>query len=214
MPGGIIQWMFTGIIEALGEIQWMEAGVLVLMPDRLLGPDRVQVGESIAVNGCCLTVVALGPLKGGPAGAEDVPRGLKFDLSPETLARTALGGLSRGAHVNLERAMRADGRFGGHFVQGHVDTTGDVVSIAPQGNSTAIRFRVPAGSEKYLIDKGSISVDGISLTVVEPAGLEFDTWIVPHTMANTNLRERKPGDRVNLEFDALARYVERMISTR
>jgi len=202
--------MFTGIIEAIGEIQWMESGVLVLMPDRELGPDPVRVGESIAVNGCCLTIVGLGPrFPGVQASATRI--GLKFDLSPETMARTSFGSLVRGSHVNLERSMRADGRFGGHIVQGHVDTTGEVVSLTPSENSTIIRFRVPQETEKYLIDKGSIAVDGISLTVVEPAGSEFDTWIIPHTIENTNLGERKPGDRVNLEFDAIARYVERLL---
>ncbi|MFI5387068.1 MAG: riboflavin synthase [Fimbriimonadales bacterium] len=200
--------MFTGIIEGLGKVQWVEAGVLVLAPDRELGPDPVRVGESIAVNGCCLTVVALGPRQPGGEGGQT---GLRFDLSPETLARTSLGTLSRGSHVNLERAMRADGRFGGHIVQGHVDATGEVVSVTPSDNSTVIRFCVPPGSEKYLIDKGSIAVDGISLTVVEPADREFDTWIIPHTIANTNLGERKPGDRVNLEFDSIARYVDRLL---
>lgn len=188
--------MFTGIVEALGRVRSLSDGVLVLDVDAPLGPDPVKEGESIAVNGCCLTVV----------GSE-----LRFDLSPETLARTSLGDLVPGSIVNLERAMRADGRFGGHIVQGHVDATGEVACITPSDNSTIFRFRVAAGSEKYLIDKGSITVDGISLTVVEPNGREFDTWIIPHTLANTNLHERRVGDRVNLEFDALARYIERLL---
>ncbi len=191
--------MFTGIIEALGRVRSLASGVLVVEPDRELGPDPVQIGESVAVNGCCLTVV---------------DKALTFDLSPETLARTSLGGLKAGTHVNLERAMRADGRFGGHIVQGHVDGTGQVVSITPSDNSTIFRFRVPAGSEKYLIDKGSITIDGISLTVVEPSATEFDVWVIPHTLQSTNLDERKVGDRVNLEFDALARYVERLLNFR
>ncbi len=204
--------MFTGIIEALGRIQQFELGSLMLQPDRPLGPDPVRLGESIAVNGCCLTVTAIAPPATANASDREAPSpALRFDLSPETLARTSLGSLGVGAHVNLERAMRADGRFGGHIVQGHVDATGEVVSIRPSGNSTVLRFRVQQGSEKYLIDKGSITVDGISLTLVEPAGSEFDAWIIPHTLTNTNLGERKPGDRVNLEFDVLARYVERLL---
>jgi riboflavin synthase len=190
--------MFTGIIEALGKVKSLQDGVLVLGLDAALGPDPVKLGESIAVNGCCLTVV-------------DFEHDLRFELSQETLARTSLGDLVSGSRVNLERAMRADGRFGGHIVQGHVDATGELVRITPVGNSTVFRFRVPGGSEKYLIDKGSITIDGISLTVVEPQENEFDTWIVPHTLANTNLGDRSLGDRVNLEFDALARYVERLM---
>ncbi len=198
--------MFTGIVEVLGRVRSLEAGVLIVELDQELGPDPVQIGESIAVNGCCLTVVPSGPRAPGLT--------LRFDLSPETLARTSLGILAPGAHVNLERAMRADGRFGGHIVQGHVDATGEVVGVSPSENSTVFRFRVPSGSERYLIDKGSITVDGISLTVVEPQGTEFDVWVVPHTLTATNLGERKSGDRVNLEFDALAKYVERLLSFR
>ncbi|HWA83760.1 MAG TPA: riboflavin synthase [Fimbriimonadaceae bacterium] len=193
--------MFTGIVESLGRVVGLDGGVLLVQPEQLLGPDPVTLGESIAVNGCCLTVVAVEP-------------SLRFDLSPETIARTSLGSLSAGRHVNLERAMRADGRFGGHIVQGHVDATGEVVSLTPAENSTIVRFRVPPGSERYLIDKGSITVDGISLTVVKPEGNEFDAWIIPHTFAHTNLGERAAGDRVNLEFDALARYVERLLQFR
>jgi riboflavin synthase len=198
--------VFTGLIEAQARVESNEGGVLVVEPDRELGPDPVQIGESVAVNGCCLTVVM------SRGVADETPTGLKFELSPETLSRTALGSLAPDQHVNIERAMRADGRFGGHIVQGHVDATGEVVSVTPQDNSTVIRFRVPAGFERYLIDKGSVTIDGVSLTVVEPQGQEFDTWIIPHTLDHTNLKERKPGDRVNLEFDALAKYVERLLA--
>lgn len=187
--------MFTGIIEALGRVKSLEGGVLVLKTDEPLGPDPIQMGESIAVNGVCLTIVAP----------------LTFDLSPETLARTSLGDVQLGSKVNLERAMRADGRFGGHIVQGHVDATGEIVSMARSGNSTVFRFRVPQGGDRYLIDKGSITVDGISLTVVNPSEREFEVWVIPHTLERTNLGERQPGDRVNLEFDVLAKYVERML---
>jgi riboflavin synthase len=192
--------VFTGIIEALGRVRSLEDGVLLVDLDEELGPDPVQIGESIAVNGCCLTVTP------GP--------GLRFDLSTETLDRTSLGTLHPGARVNLERAMRADGRFGGHVVQGHVDATGEFLEATPSGNSTVVRFRVPTGMERYLIDKGSITVDGISLTVVNPTENEFEVWVIPHTLTNTNLGERKPGDRVNLEFDAIARYVERLLAYR
>lgn len=211
--------MFTGIIEALGKIRSLEDGRLLVEPDRILGPDPVQLGESIAINGCCLTVVdAAGPRTSSAPGRDqdgrvpEGPRVLVFDLSPETLNRTSLGQLKPGDHVNIERAMRADGRFGGHIVQGHVDAAGKLVSMTRSGNSTVIRFQVPQGAERYLIDKGSITIDGISLTVVEPQGSEFDTWVIPHTLANTNLGERKAGDLVNLEYDAIARYVERLMA--
>lgn len=194
--------MFTGIIEALGRVQWMEDGVLVIECDQELGPDPVTEGESIAVNGCCLTVVAI---RGN---------GLRFDLSPETLARTALGSAGKGSQVNVERAMRADGRFGGHMVQGHVDTAARVASITAAENSNVFRFQLEQGDGRYLVDKGSVTVDGISLTVVEPRDGLFDAWIIPHTLLKTNLGERRAGDRVNLEFDILAKYVERLLETQ
>jgi riboflavin synthase len=194
--------VFTGIIEALGRVRSLADGVLIVDLDRALGPDSVVEGESIAINGCCLTVVA--PLD---------PLALRFDLSPETLSRTSLGQLNSGSNVNIERAMRADGRFGGHIVQGHVDSTGVLVSATPSGNSTIFRFQVPDGDDRYLIDKGSITVDGISLTVVQPDETGFDAWVIPHTLQNTNLGSLKVGDKVNLEYDALARYVEKLLKT-
>jgi riboflavin synthase len=194
--------VFTGIIEALGRVRSLADGLLIVDLDQSLGPDSVVEGESIAINGCCLTVVA-------PLDSLE----LRFDLSPETLSRTSLGQLATGSHVNIERAMRADGRFGGHIVQGHVDATGVLVSATPAGNSTVFRFQVPAGDERYLIDKGSVTIDGISLTVVKPEENEFDVWVIPHTIEQTNLGELKPGDRVNLEYDALARYVEKLLKS-
>src|SRR5689334_14574895 len=139
--------MFTGIIEGVGQVRSMEAGVLLLDVLRGFESDPWKIGESVAVNGCCLTVVA----------ASD---GLRFDLSPETLSRSSLGLLNAGSRVNLERAMRADGRFGGHIVQGHVDATGTVVSITPRENAAVFRFSAPPEFSRYLIDKGSITVDG------------------------------------------------------
>lgn len=193
--------MFTGIIEAQGIIAKFGDGLLVLEPIGSLGDDPIQLGESIAVNGCCLTVI-------------EASAGLHFNLSPETLSRTTLGNLTPGMTVNLERAMRADGRLGGHLVQGHVDGTGSVVSVTPSDGATVFRFRVADDGAKYLIDKGSIALDGISLTVVNPIGAEFDTWIVPHTLAHTNLSARKAGDAINVEFDVLARYAERLLVGR
>jgi riboflavin synthase len=191
--------VFTGIIEALGRVVAFDGIDLAIAPLSPMGDDPIRIGESVAVNGCCLTVVA--------AGKE-----LRFNLSPETVSRTTLGSFKPDTVVNLERAMRADGRFGGHLVQGHVDGTGAIVSITPVEGATVIRFRVPDGGAKYLIDKGSVAIDGISLTVVEPGGPEFDTWIIPHTLANTNLGSRAAGDAVNVEYDALARYAERLLT--
>ncbi len=175
----------------------MENGVLLLDVVRGFENDPWNIGESVAVNGCCLTVV-------------DASNGLRFDLSPETLSRTSLGSLGTGSTVNLERAMRADGRFGGHIVQGHVDTTGTVVSITPSDNSTVFRFQAPPEWAKYMIDKGSITIDGISLTIVDLTGTTFDVWVIPHTLQETNLGQRKIGDKVNLEFDVIAKYAERI----
>ncbi len=190
--------MFTGIIEAVGEVVALRGGGLVLAAGGLGSrEDPVEIGESVAVNGCCLTVTEAG-------------EGLRFDLSEETLARTSLGGLRAGSRVNLERAMRAGGRFGGHFVQGHVDATAAVVGIETRDDSTVFRFAVPGEYRRYVIDKGSVCLDGISLTAVRPEG-EFEVWVIPHTLASTNLGDRRPGDRVNLEVDVLARYVERLL---
>ena len=192
--------MFTGIVEALGRVGAFEGANLAIVPLNPLGDDPIRIGESVAVNGCCLTVVA--------AGNE-----LRFNVSPETVTRTTLGSFEPGTAINLERAMRADGRFGGHLVQGHVDGTGSIVSVTPEEGATVFRFRVPDSGAKYLIDKGSIAVDGVSLTVVEPEGSEFNTWIIPHTLANTNLGSRRAGDAVNVEYDVMAKYAERLLGS-
>jgi riboflavin synthase len=191
--------MFTGIVGATGRIRSLENGVLIVEVPESFAPGGFDLGESVAVNGCCLTVVQQDGL-------------VRFELSPETLARTSLGDLKPGSLVNLERPMIAGGRFGGHIVQGHVDTTGTVVSITPSGNSTIYTFRAPIEYDRYLIDKGSVTVDGISLTVVNPKAGEFNVWVIPHTLQETNLVTRSPGDRVNLEFDVIARYVEKMMT--
>jgi len=193
--------MFTGIVQAVGRVQSIDGGVLLLTPPEDFAPDGFDLGESIAVNGCCLTVVR-----------QD--GNLKFELSPETMARTSLGDLANGSLVNLERAMLPTDRFGGHIVQGHVDATGVLLSITPSDNSTVYRFQAPLEYDRYLIDKGSVTVDGISLTVVNPKEGDFTVWIIPHTLQETNLISRSPGDRVNLEFDVIARYVEKMMSAK
>jgi len=195
--------MFTGLIESLGTVTTLErrgddAARLVL---GATFAGELALGESVAVNGCCLTVT-------GKEG------GISFDLLVETLNRTNLGDLKPGARVNLERALRADGRFGGHFVQGHVDTTAEVLSAESKGSDLNLVIAIPQGGARYLIEKGSIAVNGVSLTVASLAEESFGLWIIPHTLQETNLGDLKPGDRVNLEYDMLAKYAERQLGNR
>src|SRR5688572_25644529 len=161
--------------------------------------DPIQAGESISVNGCCLTALANGELA--------------FDLSPETRLRTGFHQASEGSLVNLERAMRPMDRFGGHIVQGHVDAVGELVAKLQDEDFTVFRFRAPNEFDRYLIDKGSVTVDGISLTVVNPVAGEFDVWIVPHTLRHTHMHQLMPGNLVNLEFDVLAKHIEKLLAT-
>lgn len=192
--------MFTGIVESLGKVVSLADGRLELTSDADFAPEGFDEGESVAVNGCCLTVLP--------------GEGLRFDLSPETLDRTSLGDLASGARVNLERAMTMGARLGGHVVQGHVDVTGVFEGSSPEGNSVVMRFRAPEGYGRYLIDKGSVAIEGVSLTVVRPQGDRFEVWVIPHTLEKTNLGALQPDDRVNLEFDVLAKYVERLLQAR
>jgi len=192
--------VFTGLVQTLGTVRSMENLHLVIdLPLDTWKGDPLAIGESIAVNGCCLTVVSF----------DD---GLHFDLSEETLRRTSLGSLESGSKVNLERAMRIGDRLGGHIVQGHVDGLGKLLWVSQEAGSWLMRFAVPTGGERYLIDKGSVTVDGISLTVVKPEGNEFDVAIIPHTWENTNLSRLQKGDLVNMEFDVLAKHVEKLMS--
>ncbi|MBI3648164.1 MAG: riboflavin synthase [Actinobacteria bacterium] len=191
--------MFTGIVEELGEVAAIEGGRLVVAC-RTLARDA-DVGASVAVNGTCLTVVA----NGGDA--------LAFDLSGETLARTSLGRLSPGASVNLERPVTLGARLGGHLVQGHVDDVGEVVAREPDGAGGALlKVRVPAELLRYVVEKGSIAVDGVSLTAAALDGAEVAIALIPHTLAATTLGTAAPGDPVNLEVDVIAKYVERLLS--
>ncbi|MFP5488269.1 MAG: riboflavin synthase, partial [Acidimicrobiia bacterium] len=184
--------MFTGIVEELGRIERFEHGTLRLAATRVL--DDVRVGDSIAVNGCCLTVVAHGDTW------------WEADVSDETISRTSLADAKAGDPVNLERAVRAQDRLGGHIVQGHVDAVGQVVDPVPD-----LRIRVPDHLLLYLVEKGSVTVDGVSLTIVAPLDDGFTVAIIPHTAAVTTLGSRQPGDAVNLEVDVIAKYVERML---
>lgn len=188
--------VFTGLVQAVVAVRAFDGRVLLLDDPRLSGP--WEIGESVAVNGCCLTLVA----------AQD---GLKFELSDETLSRTTLSSLAPGSRVNLERALRVGDRLGGHFVQGHVDGLGRWVCATQGEGSTTVRLQVPPAGAKFLIDKGSIAVDGVSLTVVNPQGGEFEVALVPHTLGATNLGERRAGDRVHIEYDVLAKHVSRLM---
>jgi len=196
--------VFTGIIEATAAV----AGV---SPARgttrltLIAPEIVRetaIGDSIAVNGACLTVV------------EREGENLSFDAVPETLSRTNLGRLKPGDRVNLERPLRVGDRLDGHIVQGHVDGLGVIRRVQQEGDSFRIAVEAPAELLRCLVYKGSITVDGISLTVAALDEVGFEVAIIPHTWAVTNLRDRKPGEAVNLEVDVLAKYVERLLGGR
>jgi riboflavin synthase len=186
--------MFTGIVEELGSVVSRDGARLRIAARTVL--DGAAVGDSTAVNGCCLTVVALDPDAGW----------WEADVSDETYARTNLGTLRAGDPVNLERPVRLEDRLGGHLVQGHVDAVGEIVSPAPD-----LRVRMPAPLLRYVVEKGSITVDGISLTVVEPLADGFTVALIPHTTAVTTLGAKGPGDEVNLEVDVIAKYAERLL---
>jgi riboflavin synthase len=183
--------MFTGIVEELGRFEGRDGQRHRFAADQVLAD--ASIGDSIAVNGCCVTVVARGD------------GWWEADLVDETLRRTVLGDLQPGDPINLERAMLATDRFGGHIVQGHVDAVGEIVQPAPD-----LRVRAPAGLLAYVVEKGSITVDGVSLTVVEVLDDGFTVAIIPHTAEVTTLGRKGAGDRVNLEADVVAKYVERL----
>ena len=194
--------MFTGLVEAVGTMRSLEhRGDAARLTVETRLASELHLGESIAVNGCCLTVT----------GKEDY---VAFDLLAETLNRTNLGALQPGSRVNLERALRADGRFGGHFVQGHIDTTANVIDADSKGTDLHLLIEIPASGAGYFIEKGSIAVNGVSLTVASLAEEHFCLWIIPHTLQETNLGDLKAGDRVNLEYDMLAKYAERQLTNR
>ena len=190
--------MFTGLIETVGRVRSLDPmpGGMRLAVDTPLASD-VAPGDSVAVNGVCLTAVS------GEQGE------LTFELGPETARVTALGSLSSGRAVNLERAMRADARVGGHFVQGHVDTAGTLLAVRPEADFTWMTFSYPAPDAAHLILKGAISVDGVSLTIATLGDDRFDVQIIPFTWAHTNLASLAVGDRVNLEYDVLGKYAGR-----
>jgi riboflavin synthase len=196
--------MFTGLVEGTGRAGSLDTaqGVTRLMIEAGALAEGAKLGDSVAINGCCLTVTVL-------EGAQ-----LGFELLEETLARTNLGDVKPGAVVNLERALPAAGRYGGHFVTGHIDATGGIRRWEQRGADYELRIGITPEQGIYLVPKGCIAVDGISLTVAEVERDEFSVWIIPHTRAVTALQERAVGDRVNLEFDLLAKYTEKILAGR
>ena len=193
--------MFTGIIEETGHIRTITRGrrsaILSVGASEILSD--LKVGDSVAVNGVCLTATTV---DGG---------GFTADVMSETLHRSALGGLSAGDVVNLERAMSADGRFGGHIVSGHIDGVGKITSIRRDDNAVWYAVEVPDALRRYIVEKGSIAIDGISLTVASVSGNAFSVSVIPHTLSVTALGARRVGSGVNLETDIIAKYVESLL---
>jgi riboflavin synthase len=195
--------MFTGLVETTGRVAALETrgdGARLLLTTGPLSSE-LALGDSLAVNGCCLTVAALDSAEGTAA----------FDLLGQTLRVTSLGDLRPGNLVNLERALSMQARFGGHFVQGHVDTTVRLLDLSPRGQDHRLEVELPAEFRGQVIPKGSICLDGISLTAAEVGEDRVVCWIIPHTLAVTHLHERRPGDRLNVEFDLLGKYVHELL---
>lgn len=193
--------MFAGLIEEIGKVLWIRATdkgtQLEIAAPRIA--KKARTGDSVAANGCCLTLSA-------HRGEQ-----LTFDLLQETIDRTNLRALRRESFVNLERALAVGGRIGGHFVQGHIDCVSPIVAFAESGADFRLEIELPSEFARYVVNKGSISVNGISLTVAEVLPTSFVVWIIPHTKRHTNLDRAQAGDLLNLEFDILAKYVERML---
>jgi len=188
--------MFTGIVEERGTVRAASTGRLEVGCRTV--PGDARVGDSVGVDGVCLTVVDRG---------EDR---LAFDVAPETLRRTTLGDLAQGDHVNLERPVTLATRLGGHLVQGHVDGVGEITSMEAEGDGARMTVRVPEGLGRYLVEKGSVTVDGVSLTVAAVLADGFASALIPHTLEATGLGSKGVGARVNLEMDLIAKYVERL----
>lgn len=195
--------MFTGLVEATGSVLSLESkGEQARLTLDIPFAAELALGESVAINGCCLTVADL------------APGGVSFDLLAQTLRVTSLGGLAAGSIVNLERAMMVGDRFGGHFVQGHVDGTAKITRLEASGQDHVVGVSLPPEIHRYCIDKGSLTLDGISLTIAEltPGGAVF--WITPHTWEHTHLHRAKIGQPMNLETDMLAKYVDKLLAAR
>ena len=195
--------MFTGIVEEMGTVRRVlpgaRAGKITIGASKVLG--GTQIGDSIAVNGVCLTVVEM--------GADS----FVADVMPETLSKSGLGQLKTGDKVNLERAMAADGRFGGHIVSGHIDGTGRIAEMRPDQNAVRVRISAPAGILALIVEKGSIAIDGISLTVASVSATDFQVSLIPHTGEETTLLKKRAGDIVNLENDVVGKYVQKLLGS-
>ena len=194
--------MFTGIIEEVGVIKSIRMGaqsaVITIEAEKVL--EDIHLGDSIALNGVCLTVTSFDS------------HSYSVDIMHESLKRTNLGSMKSGSRVNLERAMAADGRFGGHIVAGHVDGTGKITSMEKDDNAVWIYIQAEPSVLKYIVEKGSITIDGISLTVAKVDEKSFAVSVIPHTGTHTTLLEKKPGDTVNLENDMIGKYVEKLLN--
>ncbi len=196
--------MFTGIIEEIGTVERLRNSPmsckLIISAYTVL--EGTKIGDSIAVNGVCLTVTEMSD------------KGFTADVMPETLRRSSLGALKAGSRVNLERAMAANGRFGGHIVAGHIDGTGKIKAHKPEGNAVIVTISADKDILRYIIEKGSIAIDGISLTVTAVTKNDFSVSLIPHTAKETTLLSKKAGDMVNLENDIVGKYVERLMNTK
>jgi len=189
--------MFTGIIETTGKIRHVTGGQIVVQAPEMIA--ELKMGSSIAVNGICLTVVEL---------TDDT---FTIDFMPETAAKTSIGGLTAGDEVNLELAMLPTDRFEGHMVSGHVDGLGEVTAVETDGNAERITLEVPADLPKYIVQKGSITLDGISLTVSKVEGRNVQVSVIPHTKAETNLKNVRVGRKLNVEVDLMAKHLEKLL---
>jgi riboflavin synthase len=188
--------MFTGIVEEVGKVRTLQRNRLTLLAEKVL--EGTNTGDSISINGACLTVT------------DHDANSFSVDVMPETARRTNIGMLKSGQDVNLERSMMADGRFGGHFVQGHIDGTGKITGMVSEGDAVLMEVEAPREITRYLVEKGYIALEGISLTVFNCDDSSFTVSLVEHTLRNTTLGSRKPGDVVNLEIDIMAKYVEKI----
>jgi riboflavin synthase len=196
--------VFTGIIESLGRVKAIsgsEQGRRIELEVGAMAAE-LEVGDSLAVNGVCLTIVETGP------------NSVAIEVVLETLRRTGLGAMLAGDQVNLELPLAASGRFDGHIVQGHVDGIAAVTAVTEEGTGRRLAFDLNPRLHRYVVEKGSITVDGVSMTVASVTDRGFEVAVIPHTLAATNLGLRRPGDQVNLEFDVIGKYVERMLEQR
>lgn len=196
--------MFTGLVEAVGVVAALQQNgpgvdLIVEIPNGLADGEEARIGESVALNGCCLTIVS----RNGNRWT--------FQAGAETLSRTNLGTLSVGDPLNIERSLRAGDRLGGHIVQGHIDGVGRVASVLPDGDWTTMRFSVSAALTRQMVPKGSVAVDGVSLTLVDVERTEVSVALIPHTLKATTLGRRRPGDAVNIETDIIGKYMDKML---